>query len=118
MAHGRWSGSQAEMIHRIRSALCTATYGLPGVFADAFLSLVFGSVIVGFHNVWTGIPAVVTVLGWANVLKGTLYFLFPAVGMKSIGRVRMERAHEFVIAGVVGVLVLSALVAYDMIAAS
>lgn len=40
-----------------------------------------------------------TVLGWANVLQGTLYFLFPAIGMKSTGRVRMERAHEFVIAG-------------------
>ena len=56
-----------------------------------------------------------TVLGWANVLKVTLYFLFPAIGMKSIGRVRMERAHEFVIASVVGVLVLSALSAYHMI---
>jgi len=57
----------------------------------------------------------VTVLGWANVLKGTLYFLFPAIGMKSIGRVRMERAHEFVIAGVVGVVVLNALAAYHRI---
>jgi len=92
--------------------------GDAGIFVVAFLHLPFGLLIVSFHNVWTGIPAVVTVLGWANVLKGTLYFLFPAVGMKSIGRVRMERAHEFVIAGVVGVLVLSALVAYDMIAAS
>jgi len=49
------------------------------------------------------------------VLKGTLYFLFPAIGMKSIGRVRMERAHEFVIAGVVGVVALSALAAYHRI---
>jgi hypothetical protein len=55
------------------------------------------------------------VLGWANVLKVTLYFLFPAIGMKSIGRVRMERAHELVIAGAVGTVVLSALVAYDML---
>jgi len=86
--------------------------GDAGIFVVAFLHLPFGLLIVSFHNVWTGIPAVVTVLGWANVLKGTLYFLFPAIGMKSIGRVRMERAHEFVIAGAVGVLVLSALVAY------
>ena len=92
--------------------------GDAGIFVVAFLQLPLGAMIVSFHNVWTGIPAVVTVLGWANVLKGPLYFLFPAIGMKSIGRVRMERAHEFVIAGVVGVLALSALVAYDMIAAS
>jgi len=86
--------------------------GDAGIFVVAFLQLPLGAMIVSFHNVWTGIPAVVTVLGWANVLKGTLYFLFPAIGMKSIGRVRMERAHEFVIAGAVGVVVLSTLVAY------
>src|SRR3989304_3539843 len=73
--------------------------GEAGIFVVAFLHLPFGLLIVSCHNVWTGIPAVVTVLGWANVIKGTLYFLVPAVGMKSIGRVRMERAPEFVIAG-------------------
>ena len=54
-----------------------------------------------FRSVWTGLPTVVTVVGWANVLKGTLYFLFPAIGMKSLGRVRMERAYEFIIVGTV-----------------
>ena len=46
------------------------------------------------------------------MLKGSFYFLFPAIGIRSIGRVRMEKAHELVIAGVVGGVVLSALVAY------
>ncbi len=91
--------------------------GYAGIFAVAFMHLPFGLLIVSFHNVWTGIPAVVTVVGWANVLKGSLYFLFPAVGMKSIGRVRMERAHEFVIAGAVLLVILSGLTAYHMIAA-
>jgi len=89
--------------------------GEAGIFVVAFLHLPVGLLIVSFHNVWTGIPAAVTVIGWANVLKGTLYFLFPAIGMKSIGRVRMERAHEFVIAGAAGVVVLSVLVAYAML---
>ena len=88
--------------------------GEAGIFTVAFLHVQLGALIVSFHNVWTGIPAVVTVLGWANVLKGTLYFCFPAIGMKSLGRVRMERAYEFVIAGVVGLVVLSALSAYHM----
>lgn len=89
--------------------------GEAGIFVVAFLHLPLGLLIVSFHNVWTGIPAVVTVVGWANVRKGTLYFLFPAIGMKSLGRVRMERAHEFVIAGAVLMIVLSALVAYHKI---
>ena len=89
--------------------------GDAGIFVVAFLHLPLGLLIVSFHNVWTGVPAVVTVLGWANVLKGTLYFLFPGIGMKSIGRVHMERAQEFVIAGGVLVVVLSALVAYHRI---
>jgi len=91
--------------------------GEVGIFLVAFLHLPLGLFIVSFHNVWTGIPAVVTVLGWANVLKGTLYFLFPAIGMKSIGRVRMERAYEFVIAGVVFLVVLSVLVAFHKMTA-
>lgn len=89
--------------------------GDAGIFVVAFLHLPLGLLIVSFHNVWTGIPAVVTVVGWANVFKGTLYFLFPAIGMKSIGRVRMDRSHEFVIAGAVGLVVVSALVAYHWI---
>lgn len=44
--------------------------GEAGIFAIAFLHLPLGLLIVSFHNVWTGIPAVVTVVGWANVLKG------------------------------------------------
>jgi hypothetical protein len=85
--------------------------GKAGILVVAFMHLPFGLLIVSFHNVWTGLPAVVTVVGWANVVKGSLYFLFPGIGMKSIGRVRMERAHEFVIAGAVLVIVVIALVA-------
>ncbi len=91
--------------------------GHAGVFAVAFMHLPFGLLIVSFHNVWTGLPALVTVVGWANVCKGGLYFLFPAVGMKSLGRVRPEKAYEFVIVGAVLLVILSSLTAYHMIAA-
>ena len=30
--------------------------GEAGVFASAFISLAFGSIVVAFHNVWTGLP--------------------------------------------------------------
>ena len=75
--------------------------GKVGVFVNGFLSLSFGSIIVAFHNVWTGLPAVLTVLGWAQVLKGVLSFTVPQFAMRSLNRVSPERSGEFVWAGVV-----------------
>ena len=43
--------------------------GEPGVFVVAFLSLNFGSIIVAFHNVWSGVAMVLAIPGWAQVLK-------------------------------------------------
>jgi hypothetical protein len=37
--------------------------GRCGVFLDGLLTLNFGALVVAFHNVWTGLPVVVTVLG-------------------------------------------------------
>jgi hypothetical protein len=82
--------------------------GTVGVFVNGFLSLGFGSVIVAFHNVWAGLPAVLTILGWAQVLKGALSFTAPQIAMKSLNRVSPERSSEFVWAGVV-LLALSGL---------
>jgi hypothetical protein len=85
--------------------------GLPGVFANAFLSLVFGSIVVAFHNVWTGLPMVLTVIGWAQVLKSLGGFVLPQMSMRGLQRVSMERAWEFQAAGLV-FLALSSLMAY------
>ena len=85
--------------------------GNAGVFANAFLSLVFGSVIVGFHNVWTGLPMVLTIVGWAQVVKSLVAFVLPQVSMRGLQRVSMERAWEFQVGGVV-FLALSGLMAY------
>src|SRR5215207_9144399 len=74
--------------------------GHAGVFANGFLSLWFGSLSVAFHNVWDGLPTVVTVLGWAQVLKGLVAFVLPQVAMRGLARVSPERAWEFVAAGV------------------
>src|SRR5688572_26744649 len=85
--------------------------GHTGVFANGFLSLWFGSVIVAFHNVWEGLPTVLTVLGWAQVLKGMVSFVLPQVAIRSLARVSPERAWEFVAGGVVS-LALSAVFWY------
>jgi uncharacterized protein YjeT (DUF2065 family) len=73
--------------------------GEPGVFAVGFLSLVFGSIIVAFHNVWSGLPAVLTVIGWAQVLKAFIYFAFPSYSLRRIGTASPERAYLFVYGG-------------------
>jgi hypothetical protein len=85
--------------------------GHAGVFANAFLSLWFGTVIVVFHNVWSGLPMVLTLLGWAQVIKGLLGFVVPGLSLRKMERISMERAWEFQAAGV-AVLGLSALMAY------
>ena len=82
-----------------------------GVFVNGFLSLGFGSIIVGFHNVWTGLPTILTVIGWAQVVKGLLSFVVPRWGMRGLQRVSYERAREFVIGGFF-FLALSALMTY------
>ena len=74
--------------------------GRAGAFLNGFLSLGTGSLIVGFHNVWSGPATVLTVMGWLWVFKALLTFAKPEIGMKGISRVSMERSKEFVMAGV------------------
>ena len=86
-----------------------------GVFVVGFMSLAFGSLIVAFHNVWSGLPIVLTILGWAQVLKGLVYFTFPSYGLRKLGFVDVERARIFVWPGL-ALLVMAALLGYDLAA--
>lgn len=88
--------------------------GEAGVFANAFLSLIFGSIIVAFHNVWTGLPVVLTVVGWMQVLKALIYFVFPAWGLRKMKIPTHETARLFVYPGV-GFVVLAGLLAYHLL---
>jgi hypothetical protein len=87
--------------------------GKPGVFAVAFMSLMFGSIIVGFHDVWSGIPLVLTLIGWAQVLKALLYFVFPAFGLRQLQRPSHERPQQFVIGGAL-LLALASVLGYHV----
>ena len=85
--------------------------GHAGVFANGFLSLTFGSLIVAFHNVWTGLPIVLTLMGWAQVIKALVSFVMPRWGMRGLERVSYDRTRDFVLGGVV-FLAMSALMLY------
>ena len=40
--------------------------GHPGVFVHGFLSLGFGSMVLAFHAVWSGLPSVLTYGLWTR----------------------------------------------------
>ena len=80
------------------------SHGRAGVFANGMLSLLVGSIIVAFHNIWSGAEMVLTILGWGQVLKGTLSLTVPAIGLRTLDRVSAERSFEFVAAGVVALI--------------
>lgn len=75
--------------------------GHAGVFANGFLSMWFGTIIVAFYNVWEGLPIVITLLGWAQVVKASVSFILPQVALRGLMRVSPERAREFVVGGIV-----------------
>lgn len=90
---------------------CLRGLGRPGAFVNGLLSLWFGTVVVAFHNVWEGLPAVLTVLGWAQVLKGLVNLVFPDLGLRSMANATPQRSWTFVVGGVV-LLALGGLFGY------
>lgn len=85
--------------------------GRAGVFVNGFLSLSFGSLIVAFHNVWEGLPVILTLLGWAQVLKGLVSFVAPSISLWGLALVSTERTWHFVAGGIFS-LALSAVLWY------
>jgi uncharacterized membrane protein len=91
--------------------------GAAGVLVVALLNLPLGLLIVAFHQRFSGLALVTTLLGWCSMIKATIYFLFPRVGLSSLRYVTPRRAWMFVVAGWVSVAV-SGLIGYSMLARS
>lgn len=88
--------------------------GEAGVFVVAFMSLLFGSLVVSFHNVWSGLPIVLTLIGWGQLLKGFIYFMFPAFPLRRGLRIpSYERAWVFIPGGLM-FLVLAGVLGYHL----
>jgi uncharacterized protein YjeT (DUF2065 family) len=71
---------------------------------NAYVHLPLGLLIVAFHPLWSGPGLLVTLVGWALTLKGTLYFLWPQLAVRSMARVTEERAWQFHVAGLFALL--------------
>ena len=90
--------------------------GHVGVFWIGFFTFPVGVLIVAFHPVWSGLPIIVTLLGYGWTIKGALYFCFPAIGARSLGRISLERAWVFLVPGVLFVI-LGGLMTYSLLGA-
>ena len=42
-----------------------------------FIEMVLSFFVVAYHNIWTGWPVIITVLGWMGLLEGALIIVFP-----------------------------------------
>jgi hypothetical protein len=85
----------------VESFILIRSKGAPGSFVDGLPYLILAGIVIAFHNIWSGIPAVLTLIGWASLIKSLLRFCAPAWGLKMMARVSVERAWEFQAAGVV-----------------
>ena len=64
-------GSFAVMVEQV-------SHDIALIFISGVLLLVAGLAIVRVHNIWSGWPVVVTVLGWLAIIGGLARLFFPA----------------------------------------
>ncbi|MFT5478688.1 MAG: hypothetical protein ACI8Y8_004056 [Planctomycetota bacterium] len=99
LSHIVWPARWARFFNRLRER------GAPGARANALLHLMPGVLIVAFHNVWHGVPAILTVYGWLLVIKASIYLVHPPIGLRAMGMVREDNPRSFVLVGVPMVVV-------------
>ena len=74
--------------------------GRAGAFANGFLTLLMGSLIVSFHNIWNGVPIILTLIGWCYLLKSTIIFLNPEWSLRSMKSGEMASPVKCRVAGI------------------
>jgi uncharacterized protein YjeT (DUF2065 family) len=74
--------------------------GEVGGFLNAYVHIPLGLLIVAFHWVWRWPGLLVTLIGCGLTLKGTLYFMWPSLALKSMAHISEESAWKFQAAGV------------------
>ncbi|BCS32402.1 hypothetical protein TBR22_A16160 [Luteitalea sp. TBR-22] len=89
--------------------------GEAGVFVDGLVNLPFAGAIIAFHNIWSGIPVVLTLVGWGLLVKSLIRFCAPKLGLRMMARVSVERSWEFQVAGA-GLVALAGLLGYGIYA--
>lgn len=79
--------------------------GRPGVFKYSLMTLLTGALIVAFHNQWSGLPLVLTVIGWSMLLKSATAFLFPELALRSMATAQVDKSHLLIVPGIIFMIV-------------
>jgi hypothetical protein len=70
------------------------------MWMGGFIALTMGAVIVALNNVWSsGLPLLITIIGWASLIKGTFLLLFPNLTISYYRKV--NRGSVFIWGGLV-----------------
>ncbi len=85
--------------------------GEAGAFVDGLLNLPMAALIIAFHNTWSGIPVVLTLVGWCLLFKSLIRFCAPNLALRIMARVSLERAWESQVAGA-GLVGLAGVIGY------
>ena len=59
-----------------------------GLVANSFINAAPAAVIVSLHQVWTGPAVMLTLYGWALLIKSGVSLLVPSVGLRSMALAR------------------------------
>ena len=107
LSHLLQARAWAEFFIRVRhkGAIGSLQLGLP--------HLPLALLVVTFHNVWQGLPLLVTLIGWSQLLKGALYLTAPGFGLRMLSHVTMEKTGRFIWAGLISIC-LAPLIAWSV----
>lgn len=67
-----------------------------GVRVNGLISLAIGSPIVIYHNVWSGPPLLLTMLGWLLIMESALCLFVPGAGLSGLAEVGEELRHRII----------------------
>ena len=100
-----WADTYARL-HRL---------GPTGAFINGGLSLLPGAALVAAHPVYAGPAIIVTLLGWALVLKGSVCLVAPSVALRGMAAAADTAAagRRFIAAGILA-LAIAAGAAYAL----
>ena len=87
--------------------------GEAGAFVDGLVNLPVAGFIIAFHNEWSGIPVVLTLVGWGLLIKSLIRFCLPKLALAIMAHVSVERAWEFRVAGA-GLVAFAGLLVYGV----
>ena len=79
--------------------------GRAGVIANGMLALAFGSIVVVGHNIWSGLALIVTLIGWAQLVKAFLHLTIPGIGERSLQMAETNPLTKFRLGGAVMLIV-------------